>query len=328
MKRHLLLPSIAYHSQPNSAFMRVGNIDPDQCSKLWHRAADAAIICHRTVGSTAMKVADVMTRGVISITPESSVTKAARMMLLYDISGLPVIDSSGRLVGIVTEGDFLRRAEIGTEPHRKRWVALLVDIGPLAEEYAHSHGRKVEEVMTRDVVTVTEDASLEEVARLMERHRIKRVPVLRDAEVIGVVSRANFLHALIVLSPNPAPAPASDGAIREQILAELEKQAWMPGVVLNVSVKVNVSVKDGIVDLDGVILDKRQRAALCIAVENVPGVKQIRDRLVLSQVRFRNQGAQQQRRRTVPLARTSPTEPAASTGGYHAEELGTDSTAT
>ena len=140
-----------------------------------------------------MKVADVMERGVISITPESSVTKAARMMLLYEISGLPVIDSSGRLVGIVTEGDFLRRAEIGTERHRKRWVELLVDIGPLAEEYAHSHGRKVEEVMTRDVVTVTEDASLEEVARLMERHRIKRVPVLRDAQVIGIVSRANFL---------------------------------------------------------------------------------------------------------------------------------------
>jgi CBS domain-containing protein len=224
-----------------------------------------------------MKVADVMTRGVISITPESSVTKAARMMLLYDISGLPVIDRSDKLVGIVTEGDFLRRAEIGTERHPKRWVEFLVDIGPLAEEYAHSHGRKVEEVMTRDVVTVTEDASLEEVARLMERHRIKRVPVLRDAKVIGVVSRANFLHALIVFSPKPASAPASDGAIREQILAELEKQAWTPHAALN------VGVKDGIVDLDGVILDKRQRAALCIAAENVPGVKEIRDRLVLSQ---------------------------------------------
>jgi CBS domain-containing protein len=224
-----------------------------------------------------MNVADVMTKGVISITPESSVTKAARMMLLYEISGLPVIDGSGKLVGIVTEGDFLRRAELGTERHRKRWVELLVDIGPLAEEYAHSHGRKVEEVMTRDVVTVTEDASLEEVARLMERHRIKRVPVLRNAQVIGIVSRANFLHALIVLSAKPAFAPASDGAIREQILAELEKQAWMPRAA------VNVGVKDGIVDLNGVILDERQRAALCIATENVPGVKEIRDRLVLSQ---------------------------------------------
>jgi CBS domain-containing protein len=224
-----------------------------------------------------MNVADVMTKGVISITPESPVTKAARMMLLYDISGLPVIDSSGRLVGIVTEGDFLRRAEIGTERHRKRWVELLVDSGPLAEEYAHSHGRKVEEVMTRDVVTVTEDTSLEEVARLMERHRIKRVPVLRDAKVIGIVSRANFLHALIVLSPKPASAPASDGAIREQILAELEKQAWTPRAA------VNVGVKDGIVDLVGIILDKRQRSALRIAAENVPGVKEVRDRLVLCQ---------------------------------------------
>jgi CBS domain-containing protein len=224
-----------------------------------------------------MNVADVMTKGVISITPESSVTKAARMMLLYEISGLPVIDSNGKLVGIVTEGDFLRRAELGTERHRKRWVELLVDSGPLAEEYTRSHGRRVEEVMTRDVVTVTEDTSLEEVARLMERHRIKRVLVLRDAKVIGIVSRADFLHALIVLSPKPASAPASDGAIREQILAELEKQDWTPRA------PVNVGVKNGIVDLDGVILDERQRAALCIAAENVPGVKEIRDRLVLSQ---------------------------------------------
>jgi CBS-domain-containing membrane protein len=177
----------------------------------------------------------------------------------------------------VTEGDFLRRAEIGTERHRKRWVEFLVDIGPLAEEYAHSHGRKVEEVMTREVVTVTEDTSLEEVARLMERHHVKRLPVLRDDQMIGIVSRANFLHALIVLSPKPASAPASDGAIREQILAELEKQDWTRRAA------VNIGVKDGIVDLDGVILDERQRAALCIAAENVPGVKEIRGRLVLSQ---------------------------------------------
>ncbi len=217
-----------------------------------------------------MKVAEVMTRGVISIAPTDSMRKAAQLMLQYDMSGFPVTDR-GRLVGIVTEGDFLRRAEIGAERTRTRWIELLTDPGQLAEDYAHAHGRKVGEVMTREVVTVAEDASLEDVVRLMERHRVKRLPVVRGDAMVGIVSRANLLHAFVVASPSAANAPVSDAAIRDALMATLDKEPWAPQGA------VNVVVENGIVDFDGIIRDERQRVALRIAAENLPGVKAVRD---------------------------------------------------
>jgi CBS domain-containing protein len=224
----------------------------------------------RTLGRTAMKVAEVMTRGVISIAPTDSMRKAAQLMLQYDMSGFPVMDR-GKLAGIVTEGDFLRRAEIGTERPRIRWIELLTDPGQLAEDYAHAHGRKVEEVMTREVVTVAEDASLEDVVRLMERHRIKRLPVVKGDAVVGIISRANLLHAFIVGSPKAATALVRDAAIRGALVATLDKEPWSAHVVFN------AIVENGIVDFDGVIRDERQRVALRIAAENIPGVKAVRD---------------------------------------------------
>jgi CBS-domain-containing membrane protein len=203
-------------------------------------------------------------------------TKAVAMMLKFDIGGLPVL-ARGKLVGIITQSDFLRRSELGTEQRPLRWLEYLTDIGPLAEEYAHSHGRKVEEVMTRDVVTVAVDAPLDEVVRLMEKHDIKRVPVLRGGELVGMVSRSDILHAFIVLSPKPNSASVSDAEIHRQIETELDKQAWAQQSA------IDVRVNDGIVDLSGAILDQRQRTALRVAAENVSGVKQVRDRLVLSQ---------------------------------------------
>jgi CBS domain-containing protein len=147
-----------------------------------------------------MNAEQVMTRRVVSIAPEASIWEAACLMLEKQISGLPVIDGEGNLVGILTEADCLRRAETGTERRRPRWLELLTTPGQLANEYIHSHGRKVAEVMTRDVVTVAEDTSLEQIVRLMEMQRIKRVPVLRGREVVGIVSRANILHVLASLT--------------------------------------------------------------------------------------------------------------------------------
>jgi CBS domain-containing protein len=221
-----------------------------------------------------MKVGEAMTRGVISIAPESLMTKAAHMMLKYDVSGLPVINAKGELVGIITEGDFLRRAELGIEHNRGGWIRYVTDIGPLAAEYARSHGRKVSQVMTKHVVTVTEDTSLEEVVRLMEDHRIKRVPVLRGEKLVGIVSRGNLLHAFIVLSPKASTAPVSDAAIKTQIEAELQEQVW------TARVNVEVIVNEGTVELRGVIFDERQRIALSIAVENFPGVTRVEDHLI------------------------------------------------
>ncbi len=220
-----------------------------------------------------MKVADVMTRGVISLASDDSMRKAAQLMLQYEMSGFVVIDR-GKLVGIVTEADFLRRSETGTERHRGRWIEFLVGPGRLAEEYAHAHGRTVDEVMTREVVTVAENTSLEEAVRLMEHHRIKRLPVVKGDAVVGIITRANLLRAFLMGSPKTPAPPVSDAAIHEKLVAELDEKPWAPRG------SFSAVVENGVVDLQGIISDERQRVALRIAAENIPGVKQVRDHLL------------------------------------------------
>ena len=149
-----------------------------------------------------MKAGEVMTRNVVSIGTDASVADMVKLMFDNRISGLPVVDDQGGLVGIVTEGDCLRRAEIGTERKRPRWLELLIGPGRLADEYIHTHSRKVAEVMTQSPITITEDTSLEEVVHLMESRRIKRLPVVRNGKVVGIVSRANLVHALASASTN------------------------------------------------------------------------------------------------------------------------------
>ena len=195
-------------------------------------------------------------------------------MLEKRVSGLPVVASKGVLVGIVTEGDFLRRAETGTERRRPRWLEFLLGPGRLSDEYAHSHGRKVQEVMTTDVRTITEDCSLREVIETMEKHGVKRLPVLRGDQIVGIVTRANLMRALAGLARAPAPAK-QDGDIRRSILDEMEKQTWAP------TATVNVAVQNGVVELSGIIMEQRQRAALKVLAENVSGVTKVVDRLAL-----------------------------------------------
>jgi CBS domain-containing protein len=218
-----------------------------------------------------MKVADVMTREVISASPDDTMRKIARLMLQYEISGFPVLER-GRLVGIVSEGDFLRRVETGTERRRPRWIEFLADPERLAAEYAHAHARRVGDVMTRDVVTITADAPLEDAVRLMEKHGIKRLPVVAGATVIGMLSRTNLLRAVLVAAAPPTAVAVDDATIRAQIDAELKKQPWVPQAIV-------VTVTAGVVELHGVVHNERQRAALLIACENIPGVKQVRDAL-------------------------------------------------
>jgi len=221
-----------------------------------------------------VRAKDVMTRDLISVTSDATVLQAARMMLQHHISGLPVVDASGKLVGILSEGDFLRRRETATQRRRSRWLEFLMGPGKIASEYTQSHGSKVAEVMTSDVRTVGEDTDLEKIVELMEKHRIKRVPVIRDDRIVGIVTRSNLMHAMVSMARSTPPGPQSDDVIREQLLAELKKQEWAP-----ISM-TNVVVRDGIVELWGAIIDERQRAALKVAAENVPGVKAVKDHLV------------------------------------------------
>jgi CBS domain-containing protein len=219
-----------------------------------------------------MQVGDVMTRKVVSVAANDAVLEAARLMLQNKVSGLPVTDAAGRLVGIVTEGDFLRRGEIGTQRRRPRWLEFLIGPGRLADEYVQARGRKVAEIMTADPCCVSEDDNLPTVVELMERRRVKRLPVVRDGRLIGIVSRANLLHALVSLARD-APAPAGgDAAIREQIVAAVNEQPWAPSI--------NVVVKNGVAELWGTIMDDRERRACIVAAENVAGVKEVRDHLV------------------------------------------------
>jgi len=220
-----------------------------------------------------MKASDVMTRDVITVERETSVADVIRLMLENNVSGLPVLDD-GKVVGILTEGDLLRRSETGTEKQRPRWLEILMGPGRMAGEYVRTHGRKVEAIMTTDLISVTGDTPLDEVVGLMERRRIKRVPVIEGDALIGIVSRLDLLRALLRTIEAEHSEIRGDDEIREQILAELAKAAWVPRDGLS------ISVKDGVVDLNGVILEEKDREALRVVAENVPGVKAVEDHLV------------------------------------------------
>ena len=219
-----------------------------------------------------MNARDVMTRNVVSISPDATVLQAAQTMLKHHISGLPVLEK-GKLVGVLSEGDFLRRRETQTQRRRSRWLEFLMGPGRMAEEYTHSHGSKVSEVMTTAIQTATEDASLEDIVRLMEKHHIKRVPVMRGTKMVGIITRANLMHAMVGLARGAKPVKASDAAIREQLMKIMEEQTWAPTAM------VDVQVHDGVVELWGTILDERQRDALKVAAENIAGVKAVKDHL-------------------------------------------------
>jgi len=221
-----------------------------------------------------MKASDVMTRNVVTVARETPVAQAIRLMLDNNVSGLPVLDDTGKVVGILTEGDLPRRSETGTEKHRPRWLEILMGPGRMAGEYVRAHGRKVEEIMTSDLVSVTRETPLDEMVRLMERRRIKRLPVLDDNVLVGIVSRADLLRSLLHALEAQHSEARRDDEIREQILAELAKAAWVPRDGLS------ISVRDGVVDLNGVILDEKEREALRVVAENAPGVKAVEDHLV------------------------------------------------
>ena len=221
-----------------------------------------------------MKVADIMTRNVISVRPDAAVREAARLMLQAHISGVPVIDKNGALVGIVTEGDFLRRAETGTERRRSRWLEILLGPGAAAKDYTQAHARHVESVMTRDVATIAPGAPLDEAVRLMERRHVKRLPVVEGGRVVGIIARANLLHALAQVAPEIPTVAPTDQAIRLRLDEEIRKQGWARAGL------VDVTVRNGIVELWGTIFDEREREALKVAAENIPGVKTVRDHLM------------------------------------------------
>lgn len=217
-----------------------------------------------------MRTKDIMTTSVVSVTPETGVSDVARLLLERHISAVPVIDTDGRLIGMVSEGDFLRRAEDGSHRHGSWWLRLFSGSGENAADYVKTHGRSAADVMTRDVITVTEDTPTGDVAHLLETKRIKRVPVLRDGRVVGIVSRADLLRGLAAQRHAPvATASVEDETIRKQILEEISSSDWAP------TYGVSVMVAEGIAQIWGFVDSREQREALRVAAANVPGVKSV-----------------------------------------------------
>src|ERR1700738_948750 len=219
-----------------------------------------------------MRAHQIMTRPVITVTPETPIVEAANTMLRRHVSGLPVVDATGKLVGIISEGDFIRRSEIGTQRKRGRFLKFILGPGGQATDFVHEHGGKVGEIMTPEPLTITEDGDLEEIVELMEKNNVKRLPVTRGDRIVGIVSRANLLQAVASLA-RPIPDPhAADHHIRTRIINALEKKDWCP-------FGLSVIVRDGIVHLSGVITEERSRQAAVVAAENVTGVKKVHDHL-------------------------------------------------
>lgn len=222
-----------------------------------------------------MRASDVMSVNLVTIRSDATVRQAVGLMLERRLSGLPVVDADNDLVGIVTEGDLLHRTEIGTERRRPRWLEFLLGSGVMAEDYVAANARHVSEIMTRDVVTAASDAALPALVELMDRHRIKRIPIVQDRKLIGIVSRADLLRALKgALAPDWPQPFRSDEDVLSEIRAELDRTACIP------KASIEASVRDGIVELRGSITDQRERAAIRVAVANVRGVRAIHDHIL------------------------------------------------
>lgn len=224
-----------------------------------------------------MLARDVMTAPVISVGPSASLRSAVGTMIGKRLSGLPVVDEAGNLVGVLSEGDLLRRGELGTERKVSGWLAFLRGPGAAASDYVRTHSRLVGDIMTPDPIAITEETDLDEIVELMEKRRVKRLPVLRDGKLVGIVTRADLLRALIPAEPDAtagATTTRDDADIQAAILAEIARQKWAPPG------SIRVGVERGRVTLTGTILDERERAALLVCAENQGGVVAVVDQLV------------------------------------------------
>lgn len=219
-----------------------------------------------------MRAHHIMTKDVITVTPHTSIEDAAKIMLQTHISGLPVVNDAGKLVGIISESDYLRRSEIGTGRKRPAWLQFFMGPGKAAAEFVHERGRKVEDLMTQDPVTVDEETPLEELVRLMEKNDIKRLPVTNSKRLVGIVTRSNLLQAVASLAHEIPDPTADDGHIRDRITRAVNATDWRP-------IGFEVTVRNGVVHLHGIITTDEARQAAIVAAENTAGVKEVHDHL-------------------------------------------------
>jgi CBS domain-containing protein len=224
-----------------------------------------------------MKAQDVMVREVVTVGPDTDVTKAVALLVEHDISALPVVDADDNLIGILSEADLLEREELDAEHHHPWWLETLMPASTLAKEFAKAHGKKVSELMSTDVITASEDTPVPEIAALLERHRIKRVPIVSDGKVIGIVSRSNLIQALASSKPASEPKNETDRSIRLELLDRLGRQQQWTDFGSR-----NIIVQDGVVHLWGLVSSESERKALTALAEGVPGVSDVADEMIPS----------------------------------------------
>ncbi|MBL6614988.1 MAG: CBS domain-containing protein [Reyranella sp.] len=222
-----------------------------------------------------MHASQVMTRSVVTVPADATVYAAADILLGARISAAPVVDADGRMVGIVSEADLMNRPESGTVPAKSWLQRLLADEARLARDYVRSHSHHVADVMTRKVVTADERTPLQEIAALMQRNHVKRVPVVRDGKVIGIVSRANLLQGLLAREPYPATSLPSDDAMRTEVSRALDSHRWANGIS-------NIVVDGGVVNLWGYVDSTAAKEAIRVATENVAGVRRVVNNVVVT----------------------------------------------
>ena len=215
-----------------------------------------------------MEAQDIMTRNVVSVGPEASVSEIAKLLVEHQVSAVPVVDSEFRLLGIVSERDLVRRPEIAGEERPRWWLPLISDPAERAKDYVKTHAQSAGEIMTRNVVTVSEATPIAAIARCLEAYHIKRTPVLRDGKLVGIVSRADLVRVLAVRPPDATAERQEDRQIRDQLQKVLEEQRWE-------SALLNVVVEDGVVHLWGMVEEVETRDALKVAARNIPGVKAV-----------------------------------------------------
>lgn len=218
-----------------------------------------------------MRASDVMGRQIVTITPEKTIQEAATLMLSHGVSALPVVRPDGALLGIVSEGDLMRHADADTERQPSWWLRLLMGRDTLANIYVKEHSRRVEDVMTRKVVTAAPTTSTRDIAALLGRHRIKRVPIVADGKIVGIVSRADLIQMLASIPAADTHHSNDDRSLREKILQRIDQEDWARGSL------INVSVSDGAVDLWGVVHSAAEQKALRVAAENIPGIRAVTD---------------------------------------------------
>lgn len=225
-----------------------------------------------------MQAASVMTTKVITVPPDALVQDVANILLSSRISAVPVVRDDGKLMGIVSEGDLMRRAEVGTGRDRSWWLTMLSGHGIRAVDYVKEHSRRVTDVMTCDVITARSETPLRDIATLLEKNRIKRVPIMEGGKVVGIVSRANLLQALASMRKpqKPEDVDADDSAIRESLVARLEAEPWTQPAL------INVIVQDGTADLWGLVESEVEKKAICVAAQITPGVRAVNDHLMVS----------------------------------------------